>query len=137
MTTGLLAMAVAVTPLVMIAALLRLVDRTQRRRDARHARQIALTDAIHREMGAVAAPTVERRRGGGWVVRMMVPFDRPGVVAAILRVTDQVFGLSGTGDTLQIVLTPRPVSPAAAAGPLRPARHRPVQSAPSMIAAAR
>ncbi len=138
MTTELLAIAVAATPLVVVVGLLRLMDRLQRRRDARYARQIELTDAIHREMGAVAAPMVERRRGGGWLVRMMVPLDRPAVVAAILRVTDEVFASSDSGGRLQIVLVPRPWSPATAAGPLRSARqHRPVQSGASMIAAAR
>ena len=58
MTTTLLMIAVAATPLAVIAALLRLVDRIERRRDACHARQIELTDAIHRALGAAAAPTV-------------------------------------------------------------------------------
>jgi hypothetical protein len=137
MTMALLAIAVAATPLGLVAGLLRLMGRVQRRRDAGHARQIALTDAIHREMGAAAAPTVERGRGGRWLVRMMVPLDRPAVVAAILQVTEQVFASSDTGDTLQIVLTPRPALPATVAGPLRSARHRPIQSAASIVAAVR
>lgn len=137
MTTGFVTVAVAAIPLVVIAGLLRLMDRLQRRREARYARQIELTDAIHREMGAVAAPTVERRRGGGWVVRMRVPLDRPAVVAALLGVTDQVFSSSGAGDTLQIVLTSLPASPATAAGLLRSARPRPLQSGASIVAAAR
>lgn len=138
MTTGLVTFAVAAMPLVVIVGLLRLMDRLQRRREARYARQIELTDAIHREMGAVAAPTVERRRGGGWVVSMRVPLDRPAVVAALLRVTDQVFSSPGTRDMLQIVLTSLPASPATVAGPLRTARpRRPLQSGTSVVAAAR
>jgi hypothetical protein len=137
MTTALLAIAVAAIPLGIVVGLLRLAERFQRRRDAGHARQIELTDAIHREMGAAAAPTVERRRGGGWLVCMRVPLDRPAVVAAILRVTNQVFASSDTGDTVQIVLTPRPASPATVADPSRSARHRPVQSAAPIGAAVR
>jgi hypothetical protein len=134
--TTLLAIVVAASPLGVVVGLLRLMDRLQRKRAARYARQIALTDAIHREMGAVAAPTVERRRGGGWLVRMMVPFDRPAMVATILRVTDQVFASSGTRDALQIVLTPAPASPGTVAGASRCARYRPVQSSAPMTAAA-
>ena len=91
MTSTLLTVAIAATPLLTIAGLLRLMDWIQRRREARYARQIELTDAIHRELGAIAAPTVHRRRGGGWLVHMTVPLHRPAVVAALLRVTDQVF----------------------------------------------
>ncbi len=135
MTTAFLAIAVAATPLAVVVGLLRLADRLQRRRDARYARQIELTEAIHREMGAATAPTVERRRGGGWRVRMMVPLDKPAVVAAILGVTDQVFTSSDAEDTLQIVLTAEPATRALAAGPFRAARYRPVQStAPTMAA---
>jgi hypothetical protein len=137
MTTGFLTIAVAATPLAVVVGLLRLADWCQRRRDARYARQIELTDAIHREMGAATAPTVERRRGGGWLVRMTVPLDRPAVVAALVGVTAQVFTSSDTDDTLQIVLTARPASRALAAGPSRPARHRPVQSTAPTMAAAR
>ena len=135
--TLLLAIAVSAAPLAIVAGLLRLTDRLQQRRAAGHARQIELTDAIHREMGAAAAPTVERRRGGRWLVRMMVPLERPAVVAAILQVTDQVFASPDAGDTLQIVLTPRPASAATVAGGLRSRRHRPVRSAASMAAAVR
>ncbi len=137
MTTMLLAIAVAATPFGVIAGLLRLVDRIERRRDARYARQIELTDAIHRELGAAAAPTVTRRPRGGWLVRMMVPLDRPSVVAGILRVTDQVFASSDASDMLQIVLTPQPVSAATVAGASRPPRRRPAESAGRMIAAVR
>src|SRR5262245_23403565 len=127
---------VAAIPIGVVVALLRLADRIQRKREHRLARQIELTNAIHREMGAAAAPTVERRGGGGWLVRMSVPLDRPAVVAAILRVTHQVLGSPERADTLQIVLTPRPASPAVARA-LRPVPHRPATSATSVAAATR
>jgi hypothetical protein len=53
---ALLSTAIALTPFLVVMALLRLADFVSARREASHARQIALTDAIHRELGAVAAP---------------------------------------------------------------------------------
>ncbi len=48
------------------------VDAVKRRRAAVVARQIEVTDAIHREFGAIVAPTVHRARGG-W--RVVLPLD--------------------------------------------------------------
>jgi hypothetical protein len=112
--TTLLGIAVALTPFLMIVGLLRLAERVAQRREAGRARQIALTDAIHRELGAAAAPLVRRRVGGGWLVTMMVPLDRPGTVAALLRITHRVLGPGeGTGGgRLLISLTPQGSSPA-------------------------
>jgi hypothetical protein len=135
MTTALLAMAVAAAPLAIVGGLLRLTARVQRRREVRCARQIELTDAIHREMGAAAAPVVERTWGGGWLVRMMVPLDSPAVVAAIVGVTSRVFAFSSAQDRLQILLTAQPASRAVVAA-LRPVR-RPAHCTASMTAAAR
>jgi len=137
MTTEFCAISVAAALLGAVVGLLGLADRLHRRRDVAHARQIELTDAIHREMGAAAAPTVERRRGGRWLVRMMVPLDNPAAVATILRITAQVFAVSATGSALQVVLTPRPPSRAATAGPPESARLRAIQSAMSIGAPAR
>lgn len=131
------AILVAVIPPVAIGALLRLSDRMERRRDRRLAWQIELTDAIHREMGAVAAPTVERRRGGGLAVRMMVPLHDPEFVAAILSVTEQVFARHDASQAVEIVLTPRPGSVAPAPGPSRSGQKRAVERAVPMIAVAR
>ena len=137
MTRTLLTMAIAAMPLLAIAGLLRLAEWIQRRRDALYARQIELTDAIHRELGAAAAPTVRRRRGGLWLVHMMVSLDRPAMVAALVRITEQVFASRGASGLLQIVLTPEPPAAATASGAARPARRRPVESRPPMIAAIR
>lgn len=137
MATAFWAMVVAAIPLTIVIGLLRLADRFQQRRDASRARQIELTDAIHREMGAAAAPRVERRWGRGWRVRMMVPLDKPVVVAAILRVTGRVFAPAGAGDALQIVLVPRCQSRGRAVGAARSPRRRPVQPAASIAGAIR
>jgi len=99
--------AIALTPFLVVIALLRLAESVSVRRDARNARQIALTDAIHRELGAVAAPMVSRRPGGGWLVSMAVPLDRPRTTAAIVRITERMFARDGGGaDPLRILLTP-------------------------------
>ena len=109
--------AIALTPFLVVIALLRLADFVSARREASVARQIALTNAIHRELGAVAAPVVSRRPGGGWLVSMAVPLDRPGTTAAIVRITERMFARDGGVDPLRILLPPaatRPVTGASA-----------------------
>ncbi len=100
------ALAVALIPFLAVSGALKLMERRQGRRDRTVATQIMLTDAIHWELGAVAAPTVSRRRRGGWRVSMAVPVDRPAMVAAILRVTTRFFADKGLGEHLEIVLAP-------------------------------
>jgi hypothetical protein len=75
---------VAFVPCATLLALLGLTARLERRRAAVIARQIELTDAIHREMGALVAPWVTRRSRGRWHVRIAVPFERPAVVQTIV-----------------------------------------------------
>jgi hypothetical protein len=86
MTSLLTAVLVAVAPFAGVSLLLWLAGRRQRERETVVARQIGLTDAIHRELGALAAPTVTRR-GGAWRVTMAVPLERPHTVAALVRLT--------------------------------------------------
>jgi hypothetical protein len=96
----------AAIPFVAVSALLRLAERLQDRRDLQRDQQTMLTDAIHWELGAVAAPVVSRRPGGGWRVSMAVPIDRPAVVAALLRVTARHFAAEKAAERLEIVLRP-------------------------------
>ena len=63
MMNALLSTAIALTPFLVVIALLRVADSVSARSEASHARQIALTDAIHRELGAVAAPVVSASSG--------------------------------------------------------------------------
>jgi hypothetical protein len=99
--------AIALTPFLVVIALLRFADSVSARNEATLARQIALTNAIHRELGAVAAPVVSRRSGGGWLVSMAVPLDRPGTTASIVRITEGMFAPDGRCvDPLRILLTP-------------------------------
>jgi hypothetical protein len=77
---------VVALPLAGLTGLLLLVGRRERRRDTCVARQVALTDAIHRQLGAVVAPVVTRRLGGGWRVSIAVPFESPMVVARVVAI---------------------------------------------------
>jgi hypothetical protein len=100
------------------------MERLQDRRDSERDRQIMLTDAIHWELGAAAAPLVSRRVGGGWRVRMAVPFDRPAELAALLRVTQGHFAAEEQASgPLEIFLTPsKPAAPPCAVKSMAPVR---------------
>src|SRR5881296_2720067 len=86
METLLAVVAVTLFPCVTLLVLLGFTAWVERRRAAVIARQIELTDAIHREVGAVVAPWVTRRPGRTWRVRIAVPFERPAVVEAVVAV---------------------------------------------------
>jgi hypothetical protein len=106
-------MMVLIGPLMLAAVFatvfvaLAITQRVQDTRDEAGARQIALTDAIHRELGAVVAPSVVARPWGGWRVLIPVPFTRPDLVASVLRIAhDTVRRLDPrAADHVQIVLT--------------------------------
>jgi hypothetical protein len=86
------ATAIAFASLALAAPLilLGLAGRVQRAREERVERQIAVTDAIHRELGAVVAPVVTRRGRNAWKVAMAAPFDRPVAVGRILAIAYDV-----------------------------------------------
>jgi hypothetical protein len=97
-------LAVVVLPLTSLTVLLLLVERIQRAREARIARQVGVTDAIHRELGAVVAPVVKRRMGGGWRVEIAVPFESPAIVGRIVAITHAAM-LRSRPSTIDVVLT--------------------------------
>ena len=114
------ALVIVAMPFLAVTLLLKLSERLQDRRDLERDRQVELTDAIHWELGAVAAPLVHRIRRG-WRVSMALPLDRSVEVATIVRLTAKQFGQ--TGERLEIVLRPAmwPARPVAAEPPaLRP-----------------
>ena len=78
-------------PLAALAALVMLIERRRQHRQAEVVRQIALTDALHARLGALVAPVV-RRRHHAWQVAVAVPFERPAIVAAVLRTVHEMFG---------------------------------------------
>lgn len=100
-------------PFLAVAGLLRLSARARARREACVARQIALTDAIHRELGAAAAPEVGRTVAGEWTVSVRVPFHHEETVSAITRIIHDVFRRLDRQDPprLRVVLRPQEPRP--------------------------
>jgi hypothetical protein len=106
MVTVATVLGVVLLPVVGVAALLVLAERLQRGREAVGRRQIAVTDAIHRELGAVVAPVVTRRRlGRGWRLRVAVPFQSPATVERVVAIGHAAMLDTGIGEALELVLT--------------------------------
>lgn len=108
-----LAAAAALLPFAAVGGLLWLAGRSRARRAAAIARQVALTDAIHRELGAAAAPEVRRGFTGEWIVTMALPLQHEGIVGAVTRITHDVFRRLDGRDPrrLRLVLVPRESRP--------------------------
>lgn len=102
--TALAIAVVLVIPIVVLVGLLQLVNALERRRAEVVARQIALTDAIHAELGPVVAPRVRRGRGGRWIAVMAVP---PGELEVALMVE---LARTLLGPTAEVVLVPAAVT---------------------------
>jgi len=115
MLAALAVVVLALSPLVTVVALLELATRRERRIEGAVARQIALTDAIAEELGAVVAPVVAKRPWGLWQVRMAVPFSRPATTSRVLGIAHRVLDRTCAGG-YEIVLTPQPESTRAVAG---------------------
>jgi hypothetical protein len=105
---------VLATPVALLLTLTSYLDRSRLRRDAAVGRQIALTDAIHARLGAVAAPVVRRRRGR-WSIAVAVPFERPAVVDAVLASVDQEFARADYAIVLSRQQSPAPAARASRA----------------------
>ena len=98
---------VATVPFVIVLGLLAWTGRRERRRREVHTRQVALIDRIHKRLGAAASPVVHRRRRG-WQVSIAVPFERPAITEALLRIVLDTFPARDRGQRpLEIVLTRR------------------------------
>jgi len=72
-------------PVALLTAALLLSTWRERIRLVAAARQIAVTDAIHGELGAVVSPVVRRRLGGRWQLVIPVPFDDFDTVTHVVR----------------------------------------------------
>src|SRR5688500_13120179 len=106
MLTLLAVVVLIAVPVLVLVALLTLVTRVQRSRTRVIEQQIALTDAIHAELGAVAAPVVVKPIFGPWRVTLAVPFGRPALIEQLIVITSRVLAsVSPAG--VHIVLTPR------------------------------
>ena len=77
------------------------------RREETIKRQIALTDAIHENLGAIVSPEVQKPLWGPWQIRIAVPFTQPAVVGRILTVVDGMLSASSQMQPgrYQIILT--------------------------------
>jgi len=84
-----------------------LLDWLRNRRQEAIRRQIALTEAIDGELGAVVSPVVKKPLWGPWQIQIAVPFSRPAAVGRILAVAHEVFSAAdGTNQgRYRIVLT--------------------------------
>jgi hypothetical protein len=133
-----IAVATAVVPLAAVASLLWVSRRLEQRRAAGIARQIALTDALHREIGAAAAPVVRRSRLRGWTVSVAVPLEREDTVGAVVRIAHQLFSRLDRVEAprLRIVLTPREPAVYAGSPASRALASQSRRAAPSSWAAA-
>ncbi len=112
------ALAVALLPLIAVGTLLELAAWWERRRQTAIARQIALTDAIGGELGAIVAPVVTKPLGRPWQIEIAVPFTRDATVGRILSIAHRVLSFAermSPGD-YRIVLTPPAESDRAARG---------------------
>ncbi len=116
---------VAAVPVVGIIGLLWLSERLRARREVGRHLQISVTDAVHRALGAVAAPVVTRRPGGGWRVQMRVPPGRPDLAAELVRVAEVVMerATRQSRRPFEIVLLPTEGISVAGRGPLAMGHH--------------
>jgi hypothetical protein len=102
---------IAIAPFGIVLGLLAWTSRRERRRREVQTRQVALIDRIHKRLGAVASPVVRRHRRG-WQVSMAVPFERPAMSEALLRIVLDAFPPRDRGQRpLEIVLSQRPDTP--------------------------
>lgn len=122
---------VAAVPVVGIIGLLWFSDRLRARREVGRRLQISLTDAVHGALGAVAAPLVTRRPGGGWRIQMRVAPGRSDLAAELVRVTEGVMARApqASGRPFEIVLHPTEEFGTAGRGSLA-VRHHPKTAAP-------
>ena len=123
-------------PVAALILVLKVVDVLQRRRADVIARQIAVTDAIHAELGAVVAPVV-RRSGRGWRVTLPIDARHPGI-ARIVELAACTLAPTAVGARSRRPFDGRgePVIEVAVVAPWRPARRRPVAQNKERIASA-
>jgi hypothetical protein len=118
MVSSIAVVALASVPFLVVFGLLALAERRERSRAALVERQIALTDAITRDLGAIVAPVIRRRPGGRVRVEVAAPLGRPAIVGRIVAIAHDVLSGADRGRTqYEIVLVPQDNSRAAAAAP--------------------
>lgn len=105
---GIGVVAVALYLVSLVGGPMLLMDWLRNRREETIRRQIALTDAIDAELGAIVAPVVRKPLWGPWQIRIAVPFTRPAAVGRILAVAHEVLSAADRLDPgrCEIILTP-------------------------------
>jgi hypothetical protein len=107
-----LVLGLAMLPILVVLGLLELATWRDRRRRAVVASQIALTDAITGELGAIVAPVVEKRLWGPWQIRIAAPLGRAATMSAVLAITQREMSHRVPGArSYRIVLTPQDEPP--------------------------
>jgi hypothetical protein len=109
MLTSFAVLIVTLSPILVVAGLLRLAASRERRRHLAIAHQITLTDALARELGAVVAPVVRKPWWGPWQIEIPVPAPRPATAAVLLTVVQRAlaYGERMSPGRYRLVLTPR------------------------------
>ena len=93
------------SPILVVLGLLSLAAWRDRRRETVVARQIRVTDAIARELGAIVAPVVRKPLGGPWRVSIQIPVGRPALVSRIVAIAHETLTRSSTSP-YELVLVP-------------------------------
>jgi len=108
-----LAVFAVLLPAALLTAVMLLSTWRARTRLLAIARQIAVTDAIHGELGAVVSPVVRHRLWGRWQIMIPVPFDDLDTVTHVVRTAYGAFDAPERKNPgqFEIVLSPqeRPV----------------------------
>jgi hypothetical protein len=107
--TGIGVVVVALSLASLIGGPMLLMDWLRSWREEATRRQIALTDAIDAELGAIVSPVVKKPLWAPWQIRIAVPFTRPAAVGRILAVAHEVLSAADRMNLgrYQIVLTPK------------------------------
>jgi hypothetical protein len=114
-----LAVVTTLSPMLVIALLLALADWRDRRRAMVVSRQVQLSDAIARELGAVVAPVVRKPLGGRWRIEMALPPGRPALVAHVVEIVRATMAAMAGPSELVLVLAPGPAPGGPVAAPRR------------------
>ena len=114
MMTIVLMVLIATSPIWLVMGLLWLAERRAEGHARRVALQIQVTDAVHRELGAVAAPEVTGGPGRGWRVRVRVP-GRPALIGPLVQIVEGTMK-HASRRPFEIVLLPPLPTPTSARG---------------------
>src|SRR5262245_22349062 len=82
-----------------------LIDEVERRRLARVAAQVHVTEAVHAALGAVVAPTVAHHRGRPWTVTMGLAPQQLALAGRLTEIARQALGQGG--QAVEVVFVPR------------------------------